>query len=230
MTTYRFEQPRFDQPSFRNASPSPTQQPAASPSGERPAGTGTAMRVLTPQVLSPRDVTGMVDPGGTAMELGSPIGVPCTGSPRAARKFERTAEALANGWGHLASAAKSRAEARNATALSIQRAAEIGAAARKAVDDAALHHAKTFTEIAEFQDAAIIREATREDRVLAAMARARFDRTKLGFEANELRERSAATCAQQRLVAAQADFGREALADERTRERRKLAEEERLEA
>jgi hypothetical protein len=178
------------------------------------------------RVLQPDEITGPIHDGSSSAELMSQS----MGSPRSARQFERTSRAVAQGWNNLARAAHSRADARNAVALSMQRAAEIGAAARKICDDAAVHHARAMDQIHDIHDGALIREVTLEDRVGVAVAKARLEHAKATLEAEELRARSSAICAQQRLAVATAEAQRTSLDVARNREERNAREEARLEA
>ncbi|MCL4807790.1 MAG: hypothetical protein KJ062_08335, partial [Thermoanaerobaculia bacterium] len=134
--------PKYSRPHFQSVPTGPratgavdrieSEEPASPKAGLVPSSpSSSSMRVLQPD-----EITGPIHDGSSSSELMSQS----MGSPRNARQFERTSRAVAQGWSNLARAAHSRADARNAVALSMQRAAEIGAAARKACDDAAVHH------------------------------------------------------------------------------------------
>lgn len=223
--------PKYSRPHFQSVPTGPratgpvdrieSEEPASPKAGLVPSSpSSSSMRVLQPD-----EITGPIHDGSSSSELMSQS----MGSPRDARKFERTSRAVAQGWSNLARAASSRADARNAVALSIQRGAEIGAAAKKICDDAAVHHARAMDQIHDIHDGAHIREATREDRVGVAVAKARLDHARATLEAEELRARSVAICAQQHLAAATAEAQRTAINLGRNREERNAREEARLE-
>lgn len=178
------------------------------------------------RVLQPDEIMGPIRDGSSGAELIAQS----MGAPRNGRQFERSSRAVAAGWSNLARAARSQAEVRNAVALSIQRGAEIGAAVKKVCDDAAVHHARAMDQIDAIQDGATVREATREERIAAAVAQARLDREKASREIEELRARSAATCAQQLLAAASAEARRASLVVGRNREERRDREETHFES
>jgi hypothetical protein len=155
--------------------------------------------------------------------------VPRLDSPRAAKRFEKTAAAVAHGWSHLSRAAVAQANARNTAALSMQRAAEIGAAAQKACDEATLHRATTLDEIAEISDRAEIRAATRTERLETALLQSRLDRQRARLELDGLTAKTDAESAQFRHVTAASDLEAARLRITRAREEWQAAEDARLE-
>lgn len=206
-----------------SAAPQPLPVPTPAPEADS-SGAALAPRVLTVDEVA-GTVTRRPDTYGVAALM--PVGRP--DSPRAARRFAQTAEAVARGWSHLSHAAVAQANARNTAALSIQRAAEIGAAARKACDDAALHHAKTLDEIDDLRDRAVLRQATREERLQTALLQARIERARLTGDAAEGAERTAAAAAQHRLAVAASELERTRLLTESQRLQWIATEDTRLE-
>ncbi|MCL4809640.1 MAG: hypothetical protein KJ062_17910, partial [Thermoanaerobaculia bacterium] len=89
--------------------------------------------------------------------------------------------------------------------------------------------ARAMDQIHDIHAGAHIREATREDRVGVAVAKARLEHAKATLEVEELRARSSAICAQQHLAAATAEAQRTAINLGRNREERNAREEARLE-
>jgi len=184
----------------------------------------------TPQaafrVLQPDEIMGPIRDASSGAELIAQSMAP----PRNGRQFERESRRVAAGWSNLARAARAQADVRNAVALSVQRGAEIGAAVKKVCADAAVHHAQAMDQIHAIHDGATVREATRDERIAAAVAQARLEREKAMRETEEVRARSAATCAQQRLAAASAEAQRASLVIGRNREERRAREEARCES
>jgi len=200
------------------ATPSPDPEPSA------PA------TALTRRVLSVDEVVAPVSRRPEISGVAGLMALPQPESPRAAKRFAQTAEAVARGWSHLSRAAVAQANARNTAALSMQRAAEIGAAAQRACDDATLHRAKTLDEIAEIADRAELRAATRRDRLETALLQARLDRQRARLELDALSAKTDAEAAQFRHVAAASEFEATRLRITRAREEWQAAEDARLEA
>lgn len=223
--------PKYSRPHFHSATTGPRSASAHErvDADETPKPkaslTPGPMQSSSLQILQPDEITGPIRDGSSGAELIAQS----MAAPRNGRQFERTSRAVAAGWSNLARAARAQADVRNAVAFSLQRSAEIGAAARKACDDAAVHHARAMDQIHSIHDGAHIREATREDRVGVALAQARLDRAKATLEAEELRARSSAICAQQLLAVATAEAQRTAIDLGRNREERNAREEARLE-
>lgn len=231
-------QPRYQQPAYR-PTPSPERRPTptpvpvpprspAAPSPEpEPLAPSTA---LVPRVLTVDEVSADVTRHPEFPSAGGLMVVPRLDSPRAAKRFEKTAAAVAHGWSHLSRAAVAQANARNTAALSIQRAAEIGAAAQKACGEATLHRAKTLDEIAEISDRAEIRAATRTERLETALLQSRLDRQRARLELVGLTAKTDAESAQFRHVTAASDLEAARLRITRAREEWQAAEDARLEA
>lgn len=185
---------------------------------------------LVPRVLTVDEVSADVTRHPESPSAGGLMVIPRLDSPRAAKRFEKTAAAVAHGWSHLSRAAVAQANARNTAALSMQRAAEIGAAAQKACDEATLHRATTLDAIAEICDHAAIREATRMERVQTALLQVRLERLRSHHELDTAAAKTAAECSQYRHVAAASDLETARLRITREREERTAADQARLEA
>lgn len=231
------DRPRYEKTPYENVSyrgiheePPTTEFGEGGEPGTPESGRGNSLVRATPtaafRVLQPDEIMGPIRDGSSGGELMAQS----MGAPRNGRQFERSSRAVAAGWSNLARAARAQADVRNAVALSIQRGAEIGAAVKKVCDDAAVHHARAMDEIHAIHDGATVREATREERIGAAVAQARLEREKATREIEELRARSAATCAQQRLTAASAEAQRASLVVGRNREERRAREEAHFES
>lgn len=235
-------QPRYQQPANR-PTPSPERRPTPTPVPVPPRSPVTPSSAASPdpeplapvtalarRVLSVDEVLAPVSRRQEVSGVAGLMAVPQPDSPRAAKRFAQTAEAVARGWSHLSRAAVAQANARNTAALSIQRAAEIGAAAQKACDEATLHRAKTLDEIAEISDRAEIRAATRTERLETALLQSRLDRQRARLELDGLTAKTDAESAQFRHVTAASDLEAARLRITRAREEWQAAEDARLEA
>lgn len=243
MHPYRFQQPAYrPTPSPERgttpttastppsaASPLPAPSVPVVPLNSTPEllapGTTLARRVLTVDEVA-ASIARRPDASGVA----GIMAIPQPDSPRAAKRFAQTSEAVARGWSHLSRAAVAQANARNTAALSIQRAVQIGAEAQKICDDATLHRAKTLDEIAEIADRAEIRDATRAERIQTALLQARLDRQRARHELDASMAKATTECAERRHSAAAMDLEAARLRIAREREERIAAEQARLEA
>ncbi len=237
MHQHRFEQPAYrPTPSpERRATPSASPRPVpAMPTQDLTPGTApeplAPTTALVPRVLTVDEVSAPVSRRPELAGVAGLMAVPQPDSPRAAKRFAQTAEAVARGWSHLSRAAVAQANARNTAALSMQRAAEIGAAAQKACDDATLHREQTLDAIADIADRAEIRDATRTERLQTALLEARLARQRARLELDTLTAKTGAECAQLRHVTAASELEAARLRISRDREERIAAEDIRLEA
>lgn len=238
-------QPRYQQPVYRPTppfarrhtpettapipipsmpSPAPFPVPEAAPTTQAPNA------ALVPRVLTVDEAAASIARRPESCGVTGLMAIPQPDSPRAAKRFAQTAEAVSRGWSHLSTAAVAQANARNTAALSIQRAAEIVAAAQQACDAATLQRAKTLDEIAEISDRAELRDATRKERLETALLQARLDRQRSRLELDALTAKTDAESAQFRHVAAAAELEAARLRITRAREERQAAEDVRLEA
>lgn len=238
-------QPRYQQPTFRPtpsfsrratseaAAPVPVPpmpSPAPSPVQEAMPDSSTPGTALVPRVLTVDEVSAPVARRPELSGVAGLMAVPQPDSPRAAKRFAQTAEAIARGWSHLNHAAVAQANARNTAALSLQRAAEIGAAAQKACDEATLHRSTTLDAIAEISDRAELRAATQRERLETALLQARLDRQRARLELDSLTAKTAAESAQFRHVTAASELEATRLRITRAREEWQAAEDARLDA
>lgn len=140
-----------------------------------PSASGVARpSVFAAEVVSPK-TPDTLDHSATFTDITHGALTALSQSPWQARRFDRATRHVASGWGNIARAVESMAKARNAAAICAKQAAELVAETHKVLADASLHRAKVCFEIGELDDQAVMREATRDDRIRYALAKLRSE-------------------------------------------------------